>query len=319
MDRIVLGNAGFDVSRLGYGCVGLTTLPREADALALLDRALDLGVTHYDTARAYGAGFSEEILGRFVKGRRDQITIATKFGLSPPAIVGSNRHLVRYAKKALSLFPPIDRMVRGRMSNPGATPAPQFTAANCVESLERSLTALGTDHVDFYFLHNGRAEDAHREDLVAAGERLVEQGKVRAFGVSSPITYLGDDLSGYSRAYSVFQCDYGTAESPPVAGAGDRPIFTFGVMTSLARLDAAIAADPARARRWSEAIDIDLSRPGAVASLLIRYTTAANPGGTVLVGTRSAGHLAEAVAAASAPLDEHQLARVRSVFDEALG
>ena len=81
MDREILRPNTFP---LGFGCVQLTTHREASEAVSMLERAFALGITHFDVARAYGFGRAEGILGKFLRGRRDQVTVATKLGLHPP-------------------------------------------------------------------------------------------------------------------------------------------------------------------------------------------------------------------------------------------
>jgi aryl-alcohol dehydrogenase-like predicted oxidoreductase len=141
------------VSAIGLGCMNLShaydVAPGEADATALLDRALDLGVTMLDTAALYGAGGNERLLGKAVMHRRAQFYLASKCVLD---IVDGNRS------------------VDG---------SPQAIAA----SIDRSLARLGTDYIDLLYLH--RLDPAVPiEDSVGALARLIESGKIGAVGLS---------------------------------------------------------------------------------------------------------------------------------------
>ncbi|WP_460450464.1 aldo/keto reductase [Alsobacter sp. SYSU BS001988] len=142
-----------DVSAIGLGCMSMTAIygqPDETEAIATLHRAAELGVTLIDTSDAYGFGKNEELVGRALKGRRDRYVLATKFG--------NVRH------------PDGRQEVNGK---------PDYVIAACEASLKR----LGTDVIDLYYIHRVDA-GTPIEDTVGAMARLVEQGKVRALGVS---------------------------------------------------------------------------------------------------------------------------------------
>ena len=144
-----LGAKGPTVSAMGLGCMSMSPVYArtidEVAANATLARALDLGVTFWDTADVYGAGHNEDLIGRFLKGRRDKVFLATKFGLSAKGINGS----------------------------------PQYVQDACEASLKR----LGIETIDLYYLH--RAEPGRPiEETVEAMARLVDQGKVRHLGLS---------------------------------------------------------------------------------------------------------------------------------------
>ena len=181
MKQRQLGANGPRVSAIGLGCLGLTLdhgTPEGMEALATLDRALDLGIDFFDTADGYGDGKSEQFLGIAFKGKRDRIFIATKFGNLRAA--GS------------------DRKIDGR---------PEYVPKACDASLKR----LGIDVIDLYYLH--RVDPlVPIEETVGAMQKLVQQGKVRHVGLSEaspstirrahatyPITALQNEYSLWSR------------------------------------------------------------------------------------------------------------------------
>ncbi|UJB19082.1 MULTISPECIES: aldo/keto reductase [Lysobacter] len=152
-----LGRNGPAASALGLGCMGMSFAYGAADeteSLATLDRALELGVSFLDTADIYGPYTNEDLLGRALKGRREQVFLATKFGIVfDPANPGA-------------------RGVNGR---------PEYVRS----SIEGSLKRLGTDHVDLYYQHRVDAS-VPIEETVGAMAELVRQGKVRYLGLSEP-------------------------------------------------------------------------------------------------------------------------------------
>ena len=154
MEERALGSGGLRVSALGLGCMGMSEFYGEGDegeSLATIGRALELGVTLLDTADIYGPFTNEELVGRAVRGRRDRVVIATKFG-----IVRSDD--------------PAFRGINGR---------PHYVRRSCEASLKR----LGTDHIDLYYQHRVDT-DVPIEETVGAMARLVEDGKVRFLGLS---------------------------------------------------------------------------------------------------------------------------------------
>jgi aryl-alcohol dehydrogenase-like predicted oxidoreductase len=105
MRRVQLGATGIEAFQLGFGCSQLTTHPDRRDAIAMLEHALALGITHFDVARLYGFGRAEGIVGEFLRGKRNKVTITTSFGLQPPTGVTSHWRAVALAKKILGPFP----------------------------------------------------------------------------------------------------------------------------------------------------------------------------------------------------------------------
>jgi aryl-alcohol dehydrogenase-like predicted oxidoreductase len=148
-----LGRQGLEVSSLGLGCMGMSQsygVPDDQESVATLHRAIELGMTFLDTAEAYGPFTNEELLGRALEGRRDQVILATKFGF-------------RFE----------GAQVAGTDSRP----------EHVREVAEASLRRLRTDRIDLLYQH--RVDPAVPiEDVVGAMARLVEEGKVRFLGLS---------------------------------------------------------------------------------------------------------------------------------------
>jgi aryl-alcohol dehydrogenase-like predicted oxidoreductase len=144
---------GLRVSAVGLGCMGMSGIygrVPEAEAVATVHHALELGVTLLDTSDMYGAGHNEELLGRALRGRRERAVVATKFG-----------------------------QVTGPDGRPaGVDGSPAYVRRAC----EASLRRLGTDHIDLYFQHRVDPR-VPIEETVGAMSRLVEEGKVRALGL----------------------------------------------------------------------------------------------------------------------------------------
>ena len=177
-----LGPNGPEVSAIGLGCMGMSAFyggADEAQSISVIHRALDLGVTLFDTAEMYGPHTNEALVGKALKDRRDQAFIATKFGINYNAD-------------------------RSRLSTDGSP-------ANVRRAIEGSLKRLGVDHVDLYYLHRVDP-DTPIEATVGAMAELVKEGKVRFLGLSEaapdtlrkahathPITALQTEYSLWSR------------------------------------------------------------------------------------------------------------------------
>lgn len=183
MKTRTLGRNGPTVSAIGLGCMGMSFAYGKSDddqSIATLTRALELGVNFLDTANMYGPHTNERLLGGFLKGRRDEVFLASKFGIRTDS------------------DDPTSRSIDGR---------PDYVRQACDASLQR----LGVDHIDLYYQHRVDP-DTPIEDTVGAMAELVRAGKVRHLGLSEaaadtirrahavhPITAVQSEYSLWSR------------------------------------------------------------------------------------------------------------------------
>ena len=196
-----LGRSELTVSAVGLGCNNFGRRVDRAGTRAVIDAALDHGITHFDTADIYGgAGASEQLIGELLDGRRDQVVLATKFGMD---------------------------------MGPDA-PGPRGSRAYARRALEASLQRLRTDRVDLYYYHEPDGVTPLAETLGALAE-LADEGKIRAFGASNldadelrEAAALGDDrLVALQNEYSLMERE-AEAEVLPLAhelGIGFIPYF----------------------------------------------------------------------------------------------
>ncbi|WP_043440425.1 aldo/keto reductase [Arthrobacter sp. L77] len=311
MQTITLGSrgSGLDVSRLGLGCMGMSAFytgsgKDDAGATATLHRALDLGVTFFDTAEMYGPYTNEELLGRAFRTRRDDVVLATKFG--------TIRHTAGDAM--------------------GLDGSPE----NVRLAVEGSLRRLDTDHIDLYYQHR-MDPSVPVEDTMGALASLVEEGKIRHIGLSEaapatirrahavhPVTALQTEYSLWSRDPEreilplVRELGIGFVPYSPL-GRG----FLTGTIRSVDQLDESdfrrnnprFAGENLQANiRIVEQVD-DVARqlgatPGQVAlAWLLAQGTDIAP----IPGTKQVRYLEENVAADALTLSEDQLAQLDGV------
>ena len=170
-------------SALGFGCSALLGRVGRKDSLAALSAAYDAGITFYDTARSYGYGESEALLGGFLRGRRDSVVISTKFGILPAQTSFLKETIKPLARNVLKLMPSARKAVQKQIA--AQFSANQFTVPVLRESVETSLRKLGTDYIDLLFMHSAPVSVLQQEDLLGAMQQLVSEGKVRRAGISA--------------------------------------------------------------------------------------------------------------------------------------
>jgi D-threo-aldose 1-dehydrogenase len=256
-------------------------LPSRRDRQRLLGAAFECGIGHFDVARMYGLGAAEAELGRFARGRRDQIAIATKFGIEPAAGAGRLASLQAPARALLRRFPALRERVK-RRQDALRRPA-RYEARTARASLETSLRELGTEYLDVFFVHDpGTIEPAELTELIPALEDLRERGLTRAWGFSGD----ADPCVGLARA-----CGGGAVEQlrddifAPVPGlaARQRPALTFGVIAeALPRVRGLVRRDPERWLPWNRATGLESGDAEALAGLLLRDALDRNRGGGVI-------------------------------------
>ena len=304
-----LGRGGPEVSAIGLGCMGMAAFygqaSDEAQATAVIHRALDLGVTFLDTAEMYGPHTNEIQVGKALADRRDRAFVATKFG------IGYNAE-----RTALTV---------------------DGSPANVRRAIEGSLKRLGMDHVDLYYLHRVDANTPIEETVGAMG-RLVEEGKVRFLGLSEaspetlrrghdehPITALQTEYSLWSREPEdelFATCDELGIGFVPYSPLGRG--FLSGEITSVNDL----AADDFRrsnprfqGENFQKNIDlvhavaaIAADKGVTAAQLALAWVLAQGETLVPIPGTRRIRTLEENAAAADLALSADDLARIEAVF-----
>jgi aryl-alcohol dehydrogenase-like predicted oxidoreductase len=172
------------------------------ESLAALGAAWDAGITFYDTARSYGYGESERLLGEFFASKRDQAVICTKFGILPAAR-NWKQAVKPVVRAAVRMIPALREAVQRQAAS--QIIATDFSVELLYASLDASLRALRTEYVDMLLLHAAPMSVLAQDDLFAALERLVEAGKVRMAGISGELDVVAASFAQSPRALTTAQ------------------------------------------------------------------------------------------------------------------
>jgi aryl-alcohol dehydrogenase-like predicted oxidoreductase len=305
MDSRPFGNTGLRVSAVGFGAWQLANPiwdgPDEAGSIELVQAALDAGCNFFDTAPGYGGGASESVLGKALKGRREQAVLCTKYGHADP------EHT-------------------------------DFTAAGLRPSLEASLRRLQTDHVDLLLLHNpplDLLDGTRAADLYTELEALQREGKLRAFGASIDTSHELRTLALTSTSgaaevlFNAFQQDvrraFGEAARRGLGLIAKVPLDS-GWLSG--KYDEHSRFDGVR-KRWSTEV---VARRGALVRKLrallppgvplaraaLAFTLAHREIATVIPGAKSRAQLEANLAAATDPLPAALVAAIQSLWESEL-
>jgi aryl-alcohol dehydrogenase-like predicted oxidoreductase len=300
-----LGKSGLSVSAVGLGCMSLSGIygaAEDAQSEALIQHAIDAGINHLDSSDMYGWGHNEEVVGRALKGRRDKVVLASKFG-----------------------------QVRGEGGANTVNGRPEYVRAACDASLKR----LGVDVIDLYYQHRVDP-DVPVEETVGAMARLIEQGKVRFLGLSEarperirrahavhPIAAVQTEYSLLYRAEAEE-----TRETTRELGIGFvaySPLgrgFLTGALKTLADIDGRRAAHPrfqeehfAHNRELAARIEAIASRKGCSPSqLALAWVLAQGDDVVAIPGTRYAPRLDENAGAMAVELTPSEVEEISSAL-----
>ncbi len=295
MPTITIPGTDVDTSPLGFGCAGLFREPTARQRRRLLDVAHYAGIHHFDVAPMYGLGLAERELGRFARGRRDRVVIATKFGIDPTTACLAIGRVQGPARRLLAAAPALRRRTRSSAGGPSVGRAGAllyrgsgFDATAARASLERSLRELDTDHVDLLLLHDPTPGDVRSDDVCGYLDEAREAGLIRSWGLTGEPEAALDVAEALPTDVPVLQVHHDvlmrSAASTRCASFPGR--ITYGVLgQALDTIVRHVGADAGRRDRWRDAIGCDCAIPEVAAELMLRQASRENPSGVVLFST----------------------------------
>ncbi len=288
LETIELAGSGRRTTRLGFGCSGLMGGLSEQESLRLLETAFDAGIRHFDVAPSYGHGMAERCVGKFLRGRADQVTVATKYGILPPQradLLDAARNVIRPVAR---LLPAVRKHLAQAAA--GLKTKARFSAEEAGQSLENSLRELGIGRIDLWLFHEATAVDLDGSNLSAWMEEMRRQGRIGTYGVGGARSHLDalwqrhrDDCRVLQSEWSMFD----TVRDFP----GAFRIHYRAVAGPIGTIHRSFARDRQLCRRWSSEVDANLDDSKTLAALLLTAALSSNPDSIVLFSSRVPAHI----------------------------
>jgi D-threo-aldose 1-dehydrogenase len=284
IEAITLPGSTIRTTVLGFGGSNLLGPRSRAEGRALLETAFEAGIRHFDVARSYSSGDAESLVGEFLKSRRDQVTLTTKFGLQPPKVTSGLRLAIGIARKLMKLSPRLRKALGDRsrqMTRSGA-----FGVEDARASLQASLTALGLDYIDIYLLHEASSADCSPE-LLEFLNQAVAAGTIGRFGTGSNFSKIVEIARDHPQFSGVLQFD-SSALSPNLERLRNTvstpPFFiTHGALgDNLSRVREYLTTQPDALTAWKKEVQADCGDPVVLSALMLGTAVRANAGGIVL-------------------------------------
>jgi D-threo-aldose 1-dehydrogenase len=254
--------------RLGFGCTAIPGPLTAREALTLLETAFACGIRHFDTARMYGHGESEGVLGALAPHRRDDLVLVTKAGIEPAS------RLVRGLNRFAAAF---------HLAQP-APPAGRFEPARIQRSLETSLRELKTDYIDVLLLHEIRAHEVH-DELKHLLQRLRSEGKVSVFGIATSVEDSETLIAAHPELCDIVQVPVQWVDRPRTLPANARLILHSVLGARLAAFLDHLKANEHVARRFREETGLTPDDRNNVGQLMLQAAMFRNPDGVTLFST----------------------------------
>lgn len=313
MEMVPLPELGTATSAVGFGCAGLGGRLSDSESLRLLEKASSLGIVHFDVARSYGYGGAEAVVGRFIRNRRDEFFVVSKLGITPLPRSPSRELAVKVARSAVRLAPRLRQRFTRRAA--ARVEGGAFDLESAGRSLDATLDALRTDHLDLLLLHECTPADV-TDELVAWLDSTVTAGKARAWGLATTPEHTREILT-CRQAQAVNVASSASRPNGDVVGMpGPVLRVTHSAISADVKPVLKLVSDPWARRRWEERIGESLA-PERIAAVLLLAARGRNPRGVVLGGTQRLEHLAPLAAVGSVRPDAGYAAMVGDLVAEA--
>ncbi len=300
MERVALGTTGRLTTRLGFGCSSLMGATNRRDSLRLLETAFDAGIRHFDVAPMYGYGHAESCLGEFLQHHRGQVTVTTKFGIPPARHSTLLRAGRRIAGPIIKQLPGLKKRLASAANAVAQTnDRPAFTPVEAKASLDRSLAALRTDHIDLWLLHEATASELRDDSLLRFLEAEVEKGSIGSFGVGSSSDSIPALLAERPAYCRTLQYEWSVLDSPIPDAPHPFRIHHRALTDNFRSLHAALISNKPLCQRWSESTNTDLSSAEALSHLMLKASLVMNPSSIILFSSKNPAHIHANVQAAN--------------------
>jgi D-threo-aldose 1-dehydrogenase len=291
MEQIALGTSGRQTTRLGFGSGNVMGATGRRGSLKLLESAYEAGIRHFDVAPRYGYGEAESCLGEFLQRHPGQITVTTKYGIFPakrtPLITIGRQIAGPIVKNLPGVKQRLAKVAQAATRN---KERPTFTAAQARASLDRSLAALRTGHIDLWLLHEVTAGDLQDDALLRLLEDLVQQGTIGSFGVGSSADKVPALLAERPAYCRTLQYEWSILDAP-IQPSGPFRIHHRALTTHFREFHTVLAKNKQLRQRWSDTINTDLNDAGTLARLMLKASLVMNPASIVLFSSKNPKHI----------------------------
>ena len=296
---------------VGFGTSALMSRVNRRDSLRLIGTALDSGIAHFDTARSYGFGEAEVVLGEGLKGRRDQVTITTKVGILPPRRSASLAAAKWLARGLLSVLPSTRAALRQRAGS--LVQSGRFDTQAMTESLHTSLRALKTEYVDYLLLHEPDATVLATNAPLHFLQQMKAEGKVHRFGIAAPLEVIRYALLNTPDYTAVLQSPIDivamAGEDNEAAIRAPGELFVHSAISRwLPIIRATLTEGASKGALWAQELQLDLAEPAVLLRFALQVSLSQFPQSHLLFTSTRPEHIRANAAALETAASADQLA-----------